>query len=242
MNLLQKLYRRIGRKIGLAVYETAADGMNYALFSFTRPDGSFDYEQYRKVQEDANKAKIGKVFADERTMDFLAEYLQRSMPKIERGICHGTRRGLEQKWLAERLSAEVVGTEISETATQFPNTVQWDFHEENTDWLGAFDFVYSNSHDHAYDPRKALSAWVRQLRPHGAVILEHTSQHTEEHASRMDPFGVRPDVLPYLVAKWGAGKFAVTEVLEPPFNKPNGSKIWLFVIRPLAFRTATSGE
>lgn len=207
-------------------------GLDFSIHSYLKPDGSFDLDAYRQIQEAGNKAKINVVFADEKTLRFIADYL----PTPLKGICHGTRRGMEQKWLSEMTGADVIGTEISETATSFPNTVQWDFHDRNEAWVGQFDFVYTNSHDHAHDPAKAITAWVEQLKPEGALVIEHTTRHTPEFADERDPFGVRPEFFPYLVAKWGAGRFAVTEILEPPFTKPNGNQIWVFVIRRLAAR------
>lgn len=205
--------------------------LSFDLFKYTKEDGTFDYEAYRQIQEDGNRQKIGNSFADEKTMGFIADYLRPSSPK--RGLCHGTRRGLEQEWLSEMLDADVIGTEISPTASDFPRTVQWDFHEENPEWVGAFDFVYTNSHDHAFDPPRAIRTWVRQLKPTGTLLIEHCSKHPIT-SRPLDPFGVRAEVLPYLVAMWGKGDFAVTEILDPGHEKPNGAKkIWIFVIRPL---------
>jgi len=228
MNLLKDLKRRFFNPLGMGL----SDPHSSHLFSFTRPDGSFDYESYKAIQVEGNKAKITKVFADKATLEFLADYLRRTSPALERGICHGTRRGLEQYWLAKATGAKVIGTEISETAGQFENTVQWDFHDQREDWVGQFDFVYSNSHDHSYDPSKSIATWVKQLRPNGCVILEHTDAHHRAGARAMDPWGVRAEIIPFLVAKWGKGRFAVTEVLEPEFAKPDGSKIFLLIIRP----------
>jgi SAM-dependent methyltransferase len=229
--LTTKIAYRLAGLFGVQVYQPSKDGLGYALFSYTRPDGSFDYKEYRRIQEQGNRQKITQVFADEKTLEVVAKYLENTSPGIQHGLCHGTRRGFEQQWLSDRLKADVIGSEISDTAIEFPRTVQWDFHDENPEWVGAFDFVYSNSHDHAYDPKRAISTWVDQLKPGGAVVLEHTDRHTNEFSDALDPWGVRPELLPYLIAKWGSGKFAVTEILEPEFTKARGYKIWLFVIR-----------
>ena len=132
------------------------------------------------------------------------------------GLCHGTRRGLEQQWLSEALGCPVLGTEISDTATQFPNTVQHDFHETRPEWIGKADFIYSNSFDHARDPERALSAWVACLKPGGLIFIEHTSGHASNTATEMDPFGADLEVMPYLVLIWGKGRFFVTDMIELP--------------------------
>ncbi|WP_072389918.1 class I SAM-dependent methyltransferase [Hyphomicrobium sp. CS1GBMeth3] len=202
-----------------------------SLYTYRKPDGTFDLDRYREVQIAGNKRKLDWVFADEDTIRFISSYLRNSSKMPVRGLCHGTRRGLEQQWFADHLGAEMIGTEISDTADQFPRTVQWDFHEPRAEWEGRFDFVYTNSHDHAYDPEKALNTWVDQLAPGGCVIIEHTSEHTAGHSNELDPFGADPDVLPYLILQWGKGRYAATEVLIPPFTKPSGHSIWLFVVR-----------
>ena len=95
--------------------------------SYTGTDGSFDYERYRATQEAGNKRKLRNCWAMPQNMAFLADHLKKRLNSIQFGLCHGTRRGLEQQWLREHLRSEVIGTEISETATQFPHTIQWDF-------------------------------------------------------------------------------------------------------------------
>ena len=71
-------------------------------------------------------------------------------PKVSFGLCHGTRRGFEQKQIKEEFSkrgkdVNVIGTEISDTANQFESTIEWDFHNVHPDWVNNVDFIYSNS-------------------------------------------------------------------------------------------------
>ena len=231
--LLERRMRSYLQKRGYAVsrYPSKNPTEDYYLYDYADASGKFDYEEYVRTQTEGNKRKITNVWADEKTIGFIADYITKSIPDARRGLCHGTRNGAEVQWFREQLGIDVTGTDISETAAQFPNTVQWDFHERNPEWIGAFDFVYTNSHDHAYDPQKAISAWVEQLAPGGALFIEHTPEHSEAAATRLDPFGANPKVLPYLVLKWSQGKFAIQRVLEPPHKKPNGQDIWIFVVR-----------
>jgi len=231
MKLLDDLARRYLKTRGYHVPKAKGQNNDYILFRYTDAGGSFDYEKYRSIQVEGNKRKIENVWADEKTIASICSYLKSTNPHLSRGLCHGVRRGNEQRWFSEQLGIDVIGTDISDTATQFPKTVQWDFHETSPDWVGAFDFVYTNSHDHAYDPKKALDAWVGQLKPGGALFLEHTMGHAAEGSSQLDPFGVDPHVFPFLIAKWGQGKYAVTDILEPEHTKPNGLRIWVFVVR-----------
>lgn len=191
----------------------------FRLYRYQREDGSFDYERYREVQTAGNKRKLDKVWAVEENIAFLSEWLRARMtPSF--GLCHGTRRGKEQEWFRKHLGCEVIGTEISDTATQFPHTIQWDFHEVKPEWVDAVDFIYSNSLDHSYDPKKALDAWMRCVRPDGGVcLLEHTSRH--EHATELDPFGASIEEMPGLIAAWGEGRYHVADVLDAPSVSPS---------------------
>ena len=103
------------------------------------------YEEYKEVQTAGNKRKLNHVWVQRQVIEFIAGQLSRKLGVVESGICHGTRRGVEQEWFSSCLNADVLGTEISTTASQFPNTIEWDFHEVKPEWVGAFDFVYSNA-------------------------------------------------------------------------------------------------
>lgn len=156
-----------------------------------------DYATYRHIQITGNKAKLRMQFVRESHIKALAEYLNTLYDAISFGLCHGTRRGLEQEWFCTYLNGtpNVIGTEISDTANQFPNSVQWDFHEDNPDWIEKADFVYSNSWDHAYDPVKAFTTWARSLKPNGIMLLDHTVGQMPHKANALDPFGATLEAL-----------------------------------------------
>ncbi len=180
-------------------------------YSYVDADGSFDYQRYRMAQIGANKQKLGSQWVREPVIAYLARYLAATVGPMSFGLCHGTRRGAEQAWFARHLGCRVLGTEISDTATQFADTIQWDFHEVKPEWHGAVDFIYSNSWDHSYDPVKLFGAWMSCVRPGGAMILEHTPSHT--YADEMDPLGMSLDELVGMLDEIGAGRWGVAEVL-----------------------------
>ncbi|MEO8245470.1 MAG: methyltransferase domain-containing protein [bacterium] len=179
-----------------------------------------DYESYRLVQEEGNKAKLRAQFVKKSHIVFLANWLTATRDRAGLGpvsfaLCHGVRRGKEQMWFRRRLDgAEVIGTDISETAKAFDNTVQWDFHDENPDWEAKADFVYSNSWDHAYDPGKAFRAWAGSLKPGGLILLDHTSGHMPKSTSVLDPFGATRDAVIRILDKSCGDLGRVTEVLD----------------------------
>jgi hypothetical protein len=198
------------------------------MLTYQHQYGAGGFEEYRKIQIFHNKRKIDQIWADESTIGVIAAYARAHINVVTRGICHGTRRGYEQSEFARKLGCPVIGTEISDTAVQFNSTVQWDFHEQKEDWRGKFSFVYSNSLDQAFDPKKAMSTWVEQLAPQGLVFIEHTMAHSTLGASEMDPFGAHPMVMPYLFFKWAEGKYRMIDIIELPHEKKG--RVWIFVI------------
>lgn len=186
------------------------------LRQYLKEDGSFDYEQYREVQNRGNKKKAGAIWVQEENIAFLAHYLKRNFKELKFGLCHGTRRGKEQEWFNKYLGCEVLGTEIADSATEFPNTIQWDFHQVKDEWLKAADFIYSNSLDHSYDPEACLNAWMSCVKPGGVCILEYTNNHDSKHVSRLDPFGADLEQMLALIRMWGARKYYAYQVLEGP--------------------------
>ena len=189
------------------------------------------YEQYREVQTYHNKRKIDRVWADEATLTVLCDELRRVVPHKARltGICHGTRNGFEQSFIATHAGHDVIGTEISDTADQFERTVHWDFHEVNAEWVAKFDFVYSNSLDQAWNPKLALETWLNQLNATGVLALEYGEAHSPTHASEMDPFGVRPTLVPYVLCEWFGHDVSVRCVKSRKSNY--GNEVWLFLVR-----------
>ncbi|MEQ8396976.1 hypothetical protein [Thalassobaculum sp.] len=184
------------------------------LYKFRRDDGSFDYDRYRATQIAANKAKLDAVFAIKDNIGYLAERVLEIRGPCTFGLCHGTRRGLEQQWFSEFLNCTVIGTEISDTAVQFPNTIQWDFHNVKDEWISETDFIYSNSWDHSYEPRYCFDQWVKCLKPGGLMILEHSSRHLPSTVNPVDPFGASIDDLVRLLNSWGNGRYGVHQVIE----------------------------
>lgn len=197
-------------------------GEGYSLARYEK-DGRFDYETYRRIQQLGNQTKIDLIFTTEESIGLIARHAQSRINPVNRILCHGTRNGTEQKWFQRHFpKAEVLGTEISETATNFPMTLRWDFHEIRDGWEGHWDILYSNSWDHTYDPHKLFSVWARSLRPGGLLYLEHTRFH--EEIDRLDLFGADPVALRKFVEQ--SGLFYI-ETLDAP-DQQIGRKVLVF--------------
>lgn len=190
---LRKRYLELAREVMAKATVQEAEGMKLVRYDV---DGDFDYATYREIQTLANKMKLENQWVPESHIEVLSRYLNRHAPGSARGICHGTRRGNEQVWFRRHVrtaagaEADVIGTEISDTATEFPHTIQWDFHEVKDEWVGALDFVYSNSWDHSFDPERAFRAWALCLRPGGLLMLDHGWNYQTDRVTVMDPFGI----------------------------------------------------
>lgn len=192
------------------------------------------YDQYKEVQVRWNKEKLDRVWADMGTLDTVAAYLKSHTEQADyAGICHGARNGFEVNYFNDNLPGKAIGTDISDTATQFEDMIVWDFHEVNPEWERKFDYVYSNSLDQAMDPEKALKAWSGQVKPGGLLFIEHTMAHSATGAGEMDPFGAHPMCMPYLFFRWGKGRYVLHDIIDVDAKANNQIRAWVFVLKAL---------
>jgi hypothetical protein len=198
-------------------------------------DGDLDLEEYTKIQTAGNKRKIDYVFETEENVKMLSDYLVKHLDEIKFGLCHGTRRGKEQEWFNKYLNAEVLGTEISDTATEFPNTIQWDFHNVKDEWIGNVDFIYSNAIDHSYDAKYCLKQWFSCLRKDGICIINGTTNNTPWSITKLDLFGYTKDGLKSLIIELADESGIKIEKLFEDRNlvKKGFSGWFYFIVRKL---------
>ena len=191
-----------------------------------------DYNEYRETQIFYNKKKIDKVWADEITLEKISDLLKdRIKTSIIKGICHGSRNGFEQNFFNEKKDGfEVIGTDISDTAKNYKNSIVHDFHNEKKEWINNFDFVYSNSLDQSFDPKKALEVWLNQIKEKGFIIIEHSDQHGVISSGKMDPFGVEANFFPYLLSEWFGHLISIEIIKGSKINK-NNAPVFLFVLK-----------
>jgi len=209
--------------LGTFGWRIERDFPNYVVHTYQ------NYEEYRDTQIKWNKLKIERVWADIQVLDLVINRLKRNSPrKSFFGLCHGSRNGFEQNYLLKSLKGKILGTDISETAESFPNSVTHDFHDVKPEWDSMADFIYSNSLDQSWNPELAVSVWVSQLKVGGFLYIEMSEAHSPRHASKMDPFGVKPEYFAYLLSQW-IGHAVSIEVLhtkKATWNMP----IWLYEV------------
>ena len=139
-----------------------------------------NYEDYKNTQIFWNIKKINHVWADKDSLLVISNFINENIVKDNiKGLCHGSRNGFEQEFFNSNIkNSKTIGTDISETANNFKNSVVWDFHEIKNDWLNQFDFIYTNFLDSSYDPQKVLITWLGQINNRGYLFIEHTDQHS----------------------------------------------------------------
>ncbi len=125
---------------------------------------------YVKAQRRSNRRKSGRSGASADEVAKIADYMKIKEIEPGRGLCHGAGLGVEVKlFQVEFPLAEVQGTDLFKRNPDF--MVQWDFHEPKPEWMGAFDFIYSNSLDHSHSPQECIHIWLDQLKPTGLLFV-----------------------------------------------------------------------
>ena len=193
-----------------------------------------NYDEYKKTQIYFNKLKIDKVWADKDTLKIISDFLKENIRLNNiKGVCHGSRNGFEQNFFNNNIpGAQVIGTDISETAKDFKDSIVHDFHDQKKEWLNSFDFVYSNSLDQSYNPQKALSTWIDQVKKDGFVIIEHSDQHGVVASGKMDPFGVEASYFPYLITEWFGHSISLKIIKSVKPNK-NNAPVFFFILKKI---------
>ena len=231
-NLITKLKNLINRilfKFGFRISKVNNTGELVKIHRYR------DYKEYKDTQIYFNKKKINKVWADEKTLNKILLFLDKNINSNKiKGICHGSRNGFEQNFFnANSNKFDVIGTDISETAKDFKNSYIHDFHDEKKEWINNFDFVYSNSLDQSFDPKKALNIWLDQTKENGYVIIEHSDQHGVISSGFMDPFGVEANFFPYLLSEWFGHKISIKIIKGIKTNK-NNAPVFLFFLKKIS--------
>jgi hypothetical protein len=169
------------------------------------------YHDYVQAQVKANERKLNNSWVQKEDIVKISKFS--SNPKNI--LCHGTRKGLEQLYFLELYpTANVVGTEISPTATQFKYTVQHDFHDVNNDWINCFDILYSNSFDHTYDPEKCLSVWAQQLQINKIIAIDVSQR---ENVNMCDRLYIEKDEMTALCKSVGIDKLEIYDTKQKSF-------------------------
>jgi hypothetical protein len=231
---IKKIYLKL---IAKKLINTALKPDGLSLVSSTNTEDYYlhkysSYEEYVRIQVHFNKIKLNNVWADDGTLTRVKDILFDEFGEAKKivGICHGSRNGYEQNFLRSLSGKlEVIGTDISETVKNYDNSFKWDFHDVKNEWKGNMDFIYTNSLDQSWQPDVAVQTWLSQLKLNGLLIIEHTESHGPSGASEMDPFGVRPKIMPYVLTMWFGSQISISHSVAKKTNMDINA--YLFVIK-----------
>jgi len=158
-----------------------------------------NYDDYVDAQTEANIKKIKNYWVNESTI----KSIHKRKPDASVILCHGTRNAKEQKHFKKLYSnANILGTEISKTASQFEMTIQHDFQEELISHFKMCDIVYSNSFDHSINPEKTLEVWLNQLNSTGTLYIE-VPLGIDNMSNRWDPLSIDISEIQEIIEKYG---------------------------------------
>ena len=194
-----------------------------------------DYEEYKNIQVIGNKQKLSYSWVNLNNLYKIVEFILDINPKVSFGLCHGTRRGFEQKQIKEEFSkrgkdVNVIGTEISDTANQFESTIEWDFHIAKEEWINNTDIIYTNSFDHSPKPKECLDIWMSCLKENGVCIIEY-SDVCDSKSGRIDCFGATLDEYKEFITE----KYDIVDILTnegiPDVGFSHKGDRWYIVIK-----------
>jgi hypothetical protein len=86
--------------------------------------------------------------------------------------------------------------------------------------------------DQSYDPKLALTTWLKQINKNGFVMIEHTDQHGVRASGKMDPFGVEANFFPYLLSDWFGHSISI-KILKSIKKNKSSAPLWFFIIKKM---------
>lgn len=136
------------------------------------------YADYVHAQEELTLIKIANPHYRCFTSQAVVEAIWKSQRHpVQLGICHGVRDERELDLFERSFGGIWKGTEIVKELCDGDRIVHQDFCHVPDEWVGAADIVYTNSLDHAFDPWKAVKAWLACLSRNGQLFVEWTPWH-----------------------------------------------------------------
>lgn len=185
-----------------------------------------DDEHYRTEQEKANKKKLDNIWVQEKTISLIKNNCSK---KIENILCHGTRNAKEQKLFKQAFpDANIIGTEISSTASLFPMTEQWDFRKKNPTWFGKFDLLYSNSFDHTNEPLQTMEVWREQIVKEGWICVEFQYGKSNNKSSSSDPLELNQTEFENLISQ---SDLQIEQILNTHGPDPIKNTSYLYILK-----------
>lgn len=210
-------------------------------------NGRLTYQKYVEGQRQKADRELNRTFASTRALDVVSEYLRRHFRNRTRlhGVCHGAKVGREVRFLRRQLEhhsrgsraagfardVSILGTDISEQASRRSrgDVILMDFHVVYTSWQGHWDFIYSNTLDHSYDPGSALGVWRWSLQgTDGLVVLHRSPFHSTLHIDSVDMYGGSMGDYCTLMRKT---RFELLDIIRLPETQTEQEEDLIFAVR-----------
>mgnify|MGYP001479811007 CR=1 FL=1 len=108
LSIIKNTINQILFKLGYRISKINNTGELVKIYKYK------NYDKYTETQISYNKKKIGHVWADEKTLEKISEFLLENISTSSvKGICHGSRNGFEQNFFNKkktnfRLSAKII--------------------------------------------------------------------------------------------------------------------------------------
>ena len=157
------------------------------------------YKDYKAYHDEVCRfANVKKhvIFEDEETVNKLCNKIRARSPlPFQWGMVHGARNGKFTNWLFESLGIPIKATELSPAVSSMHSrTLEggWDFHEVQKGWLNRFDFIWSSSFFHSYDPYLCIQRWMSTVKRNAngqCILLHHAYGSAPKAVERDIPFG-----------------------------------------------------
>jgi len=166
-------------------------------------DAAYQHAQLKAVRHRG----IGPYYSDEE-LQLIADWMRTAGMRPRRGLCHGARGGHEVRTFRKLIpGAYVLGTDLFPYSGKTAGTgsagdvIAWDFSQRRRRWRRRWDWVYSNSLDHARRPEQTLAVWYGQLNREGRLFVQWTYSH--RWAAGGDCFGASLDEYAVLMNEAG---------------------------------------
>lgn len=209
--------KRIGDLFGVYIFPKVVVG-KYGEINWAKYGVSTSYE---KVQVAASEAKYNLSWAKKDNCERIVQIMQTSEGPIRSILCHGVRNGSELVFFREAGVAEVVGTDlyVPQGAETPEGVVKHDFSNPEPMWINKFQYVYSNSLDHALSPIETLIVWGEQIVESGSILLELDETHGVGGTSDLDVSGIPLDILPFWLSRESRNLLFVVAIYELPRHR-----------------------
>ena len=139
-----------------------------------------NYYEYRRAQRRGSMRRSGRSStASAEEIRIISDDVKSHVVDFApHGICHGARCGTEVQLFRDQFpespADHLFGTDL---IGREKLVLAWDFSQRNKDWVGQFDFIYTNSLDHASNPKRVIRVWLEQLKPTGRLYVTWSTYH-----------------------------------------------------------------